>query len=74
MSRDLEQVRQFFQERKHELITRYKAQGGGIGKNEAGDYVIVLYLDSKEKVPPKPVEKIDGIAIQFEVTGRIRLQ
>jgi hypothetical protein len=73
MSHNLEQVRHFFQDRKQELIDRYKAQGGGIGKNEAGDYVIVLYLDSKEKVPPKLVE-IDGITIQFKVTGRIRLQ
>lgn len=72
MSRSLEEVRRCFHARKQELMDKYKAQGGGIGKDEAGGYMIVLYLASSKGQPSEPVE-VDGIPIQFKITGRMKL-
>ena len=68
---NLEKVRQLLRLNKTELIRRYQAEGVAIGKQLlAGDcYVIVVYLDHEQKVPIQPVA-LEGVPLQFEVTGK----
>lgn len=72
---DIESVREYFNQHKSEIIERFNAAGAGIGKKDASDedYIIVVYLDTKDKLPTKSVV-LDEIPVVFEVTGRFELQ
>lgn len=67
---DLESVKALFAERKSEILGRYNAVGGGIGRND-NEYVITVYLRSKADMPAGLV-RIDGVRLRFEITGEIR--
>jgi hypothetical protein len=69
---DLQAVRSVLASRKDELISRYRAEGAGVGKEESGTgYAIVVYVATSELVPEEHVE-VEGIPLRFEVTGRFR--
>jgi len=68
--KNLEDVRALFARRKNELIAKYHACGAGVGRNDAGDYAIVIYLESARE-GSEPVW-IEGVPLKFEVTGPIR--
>lgn len=74
-ARNLQEVREFFQAHKHEIILRYGAEGAGIGKQSPKDdsYVIVVYLGSRNAIPKETVI-LEGIPLKFEVTGRFKPQ
>jgi hypothetical protein len=69
--KDLESVRTLFAAHKDEILRRYGAVGGGIGRNE-NEYVITVYLRSKNDSPAEPVS-IEGVRVRFEVTGEFHL-
>ena len=73
--KDIESVRVYFDQHKHEIIDRFNATGAGIGKNDPTDdgYVIVVYLKTNKDLPAEPVI-LDDIPIKFEVTGGFELQ
>ena len=70
---DLQTVREVLARRKQEILSKYKAVGVGIGKEDPAspNHVIVVYLKSQEN---KPTEKVDfeGVPLKFEVTGELR--
>jgi hypothetical protein len=69
---DLQAVRSVLASRKDELISRYHAEGAGVGKEESGKgYAIVVYVATSDLVPEERVE-VEGIPLRFEVTGRFR--
>jgi hypothetical protein len=71
-SQDLNYVRLVRQRYQEEILTRYHAVGMGIGRQSPpGDgYAIVVYLQSRQDLPESPI-KVEGVPLQFEVTGVI---
>lgn len=69
-STDLKAVRGVLARHKTALLSKYHATGIGVGKAEgaATGYVIVVYLDGKERKPAETVV-VEGIPVRFEVTG-----
>lgn len=72
--KNLQEVRNYLQMHKDEIMHTYQAIGTGIGKNFPADnsYVIVVYLANKKQQPLNPVV-LDNIPLQFVVTGEIKL-
>jgi hypothetical protein len=70
---DLASVRQVLQEHREQIIRDYHAVGVGVGAKDgsSGEYAIVVYLKSERDVPSQPVT-VDGVSIQFVVTGEFR--
>ncbi|MDQ2898970.1 MAG: hypothetical protein M3Y07_04120 [Acidobacteriota bacterium] len=68
--KDLEAVRRVLAEHRDDIVARYHAVGTGIGRNE-NEYVITVYLRVAKDRPLEPVS-IEGVRLNFEVTGEIR--
>ncbi len=73
--KNIDDVRKVLREHKEEIIQQYQAEGVAIGKRHPKDdsYIIVVYLATHRSLLKKPVV-VDGIPLQFEVTGRFKLQ
>jgi len=67
---NLERVQQVLERNKDEILRRYKAVGVGLGKR-VNDYIITVYLKSKNNVPTE-LQMIEGVPLHFEVTGEFR--
>jgi hypothetical protein len=71
---ELETVRDVLNRHRTEIETQYRAVGTAIGKGAGGQpkYVIVVYLKSGNDKPKQPVS-IDGVPLDFKVTGPFSL-
>jgi hypothetical protein len=73
-TKNLQNVLDYFQAHKDEIINTYHATGAAVGKANLNDddYVIVVYLKDKQQEPKESVV-IDNIPLKFEVTGVFNL-
>ena len=73
--RDVEQVRAVLVRNRDAILSRHKATGVGIGKAEAGaeEYVIVVYVE-KEAEKPEEALAVEGVPLEFVVSGAFKLQ
>lgn len=66
----LERTRAVLARHRERLVEEHGATGSGIGRD--GDrYVIVLYVESP-RGEAEPLPEIEGVPVQFRVTGRFR--
>jgi hypothetical protein len=72
MEHSLKEVRKIFHQDKNEILRKYSSTGAGIGK-EQGNYVIVVYIDLKSKLPKGDLYW-KKIPLKFEHVDEIKLQ
>lgn len=57
----------------NELLSKPGVSGVGVEKDEDGQFVIVLYLDSDDPAVQKPLPKdIEGFPVKFVFSGPFR--
>jgi hypothetical protein len=67
----LDEVRDVLARNKSQIMSTYRAEGVGIGKEKPTDtsHVLVVYIASRGDLPKQPIA-IEGVPLQFEVTGK----
>ena len=73
-TKNLQNVLDYFQANKDEIIKTYHAVGAAVGKDLKNNeqYVIVVYLKDKQHIPKEPIF-LDNVSLRFEVTGAFNL-